>query len=71
MNNPFCGPPRPLTTPEAGVLIVIIVVAAVLAAAGLPTAGVILLITEAVSCGTGLLLRLRARETGTARATEI
>jgi hypothetical protein len=71
LNNPFCGPPRPLTAPEAGVLIVIVIVAAVLATAGLPTASVILLIAEAVSLGTGLLLRLRRSGTDPAQVAEV
>lgn len=71
LNNPFCGPPRPLTAPEAGLVIIIVIVAATLAALGLPTASVILLITEAASLGTGLLLRLRRRGTDSAQAAEI
>ncbi|MFE1521330.1 hypothetical protein ACFW9I_31600 [[Kitasatospora] papulosa] len=59
MNKATCGTSRPLTAPEAAVLIVIIIVAAVLAAAGMPTVGVLVLVLEAMSLGRRLLVRLR------------
>ncbi|MFI1726409.1 hypothetical protein [Streptomyces sp. NPDC020489] len=71
LNNPFCSLPRPLTAPEAGVIVIIVIVAATLAVLGLPTASVILLITEAASLGTGLLLRLRRSGTASAQPAEV
>ncbi|MFS0697826.1 hypothetical protein [Streptomyces nitrosporeus] len=59
MNKAMCGTSRPLTAPEAAVLIVIIIVAGVLAVAGLPTVSVLVLVVEAVSLGRRLLVRLR------------
>ncbi|WP_210582089.1 hypothetical protein [Streptomyces sp. GESEQ-4] len=59
-----------MTAPEASVLIVIVIVAAVLAAAGLPTLSVLVLITEALSLGTCLLLRLRRNDAERARTAE-
>ncbi|MEV8554221.1 hypothetical protein AB0L04_30950 [Streptomyces glaucescens] len=70
MNNILCGASRPLAMPEAGVLIVIIVIALALALAGLPTAGVLLLIAETLSLGARLLTDQRRRSTGQARSTE-
>ncbi|MGP4009872.1 hypothetical protein [Streptomyces sp. 4N124] len=48
----------------------IVIVAAVLAAAGLPTLSVLVLITEALSLGTCLLLRLRRNDAERARTAE-
>ncbi|MEV7252593.1 hypothetical protein [Streptomyces cyaneofuscatus] len=59
MNKAMCDTSRPLTAPEAAVLIVIIIVAAVLAAAGLPTVSVLVMVVEAVALGLRLLVRLR------------
>ncbi|MFD2689941.1 hypothetical protein ACFS5L_34635 [Streptomyces phyllanthi] len=63
MNLLPCGTatsrPRPVTGPEAVVLIVIIVVAGALAAVGLPAASVAILIAEAGTLGVLLLRQLR------------
>ncbi|GAA3154114.1 hypothetical protein ACFQ0X_43380 [Streptomyces rectiviolaceus] len=60
MNNTTCGTSRPLTTPEAVVLIVVIIAAA-LAAAGLPAVGVLVLLLEAGSLGRHLVGLRRGR----------
>ena len=55
----FLARPRPVTGPEAVVLIVIVVVAAALAAIGLPVAGVVLLMAETGALGVRMLRQLR------------
>jgi hypothetical protein len=70
LNKRFCGASRPLTAPEAGVLVVIIIIAGVLAVAGLPAVSVLVLIAEALSLGTRLLARLRHGGTEQAQAAK-
>ncbi len=66
----MCGTSRPLTAPEAAVLIVIIIVAAVLACVGLPAVSVLVLVVEAVSLGLRLLARLRRGRAVAVRAAQ-
>ncbi|MFG2593654.1 hypothetical protein [Streptomyces sp. NPDC048438] len=70
MNKETCGTSRPLTAPEAAVLIVIIIVAAVLAAVGLPAVSVLVLVLEAVSLGRRLLVRLRRARAAAVRPAQ-
>ncbi|MEU6102759.1 hypothetical protein [Streptomyces flaveolus] len=71
LNNANCGTSRPLTMPEAVVLIVIIIVAGALAAAGWPVLSAVVLVLEALSLGRRLLVRLRrSRHTDTARLAQ-
>ncbi|MFF8097927.1 hypothetical protein [Streptomyces sp. NPDC016675] len=70
MNNAHCGTSRPLTVPEAAILIVIIIVAGALAAAGWPALSAAVLVLEALSLGRRLLARLRRTPTATARPAQ-
>jgi len=70
LNTKNFDTPRPLTAPEAVVLIVIIVVAGSLAAAGWPAASAVVLVLEALSLGRRLLVRLRPGRTLIARPAQ-
>ncbi|MFJ4681799.1 hypothetical protein ACIQNG_08835 [Streptomyces sp. NPDC091377] len=74
MNHPVCGTSHPLVVPEVRFLVLIAVliavVATVLAVAGPPTLGAIVVTAETVTLGIFLLLGPRREGTGELRVTE-
>ncbi|MBQ0887862.1 hypothetical protein KBZ94_23540 [Streptomyces sp. RM72] len=70
LSNANCGTSRPLTMPEAVVLIVITIVAGTLAAAGWPAISAAVLVLEALSLGRRLLVRLRRSRTVVAQSVQ-